>query len=164
MSTVFGGIVVCQSNDFDGDKEAICDVLNRIGAWDEEGDIFVVEEEIYGERIVFSSVVVNFPTAFPNCPERVERELHTAALLERKPVLGRNVLVPLDEICRKVSAYIQSGELTIACSRQQADLCSTFGSLTVRSDGSGVRVGIEVDIYQRHELREECEMPADAAA
>lgn len=45
MNSGFGGIVVCQSEDFSGDIEAICDELNSIGAWDDDGDVFDIEED-----------------------------------------------------------------------------------------------------------------------
>ncbi|WP_171134951.1 hypothetical protein [Ruegeria sp. HKCCD7221] len=154
MSDGFGGLVVCQSKDFNGDVEAISNELNNIGAWDEDGEIFDIENDVYGLRIVFSSHIVSFPTVFPVSAEMAEVEALTAALEYREAEFGMNVLVPLEEICRRVSMHIRSGEITIACSKQQDNLCVTFERLTVRADGSGERTGTEVDILGRNGMHE----------
>lgn len=136
MSDAYGVIIV--SGNYIGNKTKIAEALNEYSFSASMGE-FTVEQDS-----IFYSINAQYPTVYPVLHSYIDNDGNVVEFDEEKYengeiVEGDEIGIPLEEIAKNVSRYIEKGSISISVISNEKLHYLTFETLTINSDGSAER-------------------------
>jgi hypothetical protein len=154
MSDAYGNLVVSFSEDFEGNKSALCAVLNELGShtgWCNSDGQFVEEAgkirfKQYGYGAQYPTVFVKHITGFTRYNEEGQvvqfltieevKDADAEIFDELEPEVEE---MSLSEICRILSKHITAGSFSVSACATEKGFHHYFENLTINSNESGER-------------------------